>query len=245
NPGSPLEVQCNYPLQCVRGRNFHSSGIGAKFEVGPSLDRGGIIGHPNFAAHFSGGSTFISGDSTPLPSNLGLPPGIIMGTVASSNVAYIAAYDYTLNMPLTLALQASGGRVGINTTIPDQAFTVNGNASKGGGGSWAVFSDERLKDIKGGFTLGLKAVMQLQPLRYVYKRDNALGIKSEGEHIGFGAQAVQKIIPEAVMKNDKGYLLVNNDPIMWTMLNAIKEQQAQIERQQNAVTAQQQTIIEL
>jgi hypothetical protein len=47
---------------------------------------------------------------------------------------------------------------------------------------------------------------------------------------------MQKIIPEAVTKNDKGYLLVNNDPILWTMLNAIKEQQNQIEilRSQNA-----------
>src|SRR2546429_8024676 len=79
--------------------------------------------------------------------------------------------------------------------------------------------------------------MQLKPLRYEYKPDNALGIKSSGEHIGFSAQAVQKIIPEAVSKNDKGYLLVNNDPIMWTMLNAIKEQQAQIEQQQKQVIA--------
>jgi hypothetical protein len=42
---------------------------------------------------------------------------------------------------------------------------------------------------------------------------------------------VQKILPEAVTNNDKDYLLVNNDPIMWTMLNAIKEQAQQIEPQ--------------
>ena len=77
---------------------------------------------------------------------------------------------------------------------------------------------------------GIKAVMQLQPVRYEYKPDNALGLKSSGEYIGFGAQAVQKIIPEAVSKNDKGYLLVNNDPILWTMLNAIKEQQQQLQQ---------------
>ena len=70
--------------------------------------------------------------------------------------------------------------------------------------------------------------MQLQPLRYEYKPDNALGLKPLGEHIGFGAQEVQKISPEAVTKNDKGYLLVNNDPILSTMLNAIKEQQQTI-----------------
>ena len=71
--------------------------------------------------------------------------------------------------------------------------------------------------------------MQLQPIRYEYLKNNALGLKSEGEHIGFGAQTVQKIIPEAVTKNSEGYLMVNGDPILWTMLNAIKEQQKEIE----------------
>src|SRR6266496_2784925 len=126
----------------------------------------------------------------------------------------------------------SNGRVGIGTSSPDQTLSLGvGTASKPGGGSWAVFSDERLKNIRGRFTPGLKAVMQLQPIRYEYKPNNALDIKSEGESVGFSAQAVQKIIPEAVIKNDKGYLLINNDPIIWTMLNAIKEQQSQIERQ--------------
>jgi len=130
------------------------------------------------------------------------------------------------------------GRVGIGTAAPDQTLTVNGNASKVGGGSWATFSDERLKNIKGHFTPGLIAVMQLQPLRYEYKRDNALNLRSAAEHVGFSAQAVQKIIPEAVTQNDKGYLLVNNDPIMWTMLNAIKEQQQQIEALKKLVCAE-------
>jgi hypothetical protein len=125
----------------------------------------------------------------------------------------------------------STGRVGIGTTGPDQLLSVNGDASKAaGGGSWQVFSDERLKNIKGGFNSGLKAVMQLQPIRFEYKRDNALGLRTEGEHIGFGAQSLQKIVPEAVSRNANGYLQVNNDPILWTMLNAIKEQQKEIEQ---------------
>ena len=151
----------------------------------------------------------------------------------------------TLSPANYLMMINDGGMVGIGTVNPDRLLTVNGGASKSGGGSWDVFSDERLKNIKGRFTPGLKALMQLQPLRYEYKRDNALGIKSEGEHVGFGAQAVQKIIPEAVTKDDKGYLLVNNDPIMWTMLNAIKEQQTQIEQQRNEIAQQQQQIADL
>ena len=122
-----------------------------------------------------------------------------------------------------------GGNVGIGTTAPDLKLSVSGDADKSvGGGSWQFFSDERLKNIKGRFNSGLKAVMQLQPVRFQYKRDNALGLQSELEQVGFGAQALQKIIPEAVSKNANGYLMVNNDPILWTMLNAIKEQQKEI-----------------
>src|SRR6185369_15223527 len=134
-----------------------------------------------------------------------------------------------------LLLNPNGANVGIGTTAPTDLLSVNGTASKPGGGTWAVFSDERLKNIKGPFSTGLKALMQLQPLRYSYRKDNALGIKLEGDQIGFGAQAVQKVIPEAVTRNANGYLMVNSDPIIWTMLNAIKEQQQQIAKLETEV----------
>ncbi|HSE25773.1 MAG TPA: tail fiber domain-containing protein [Pyrinomonadaceae bacterium] len=135
-------------------------------------------------------------------------------------------FNSSVTVPLN-GLLVEGG-VGIGTTSPDQKLTVNGGASKPGGGSWLVFSDERLKNIKGRFNSGLKAVMQLQPIRYEYKPNNSMGITTTGEYIGFGAQQVQKVIPQAVSENDKGYLMVNNDPIVWAMLNAIKEQQQEI-----------------
>lgn len=123
----------------------------------------------------------------------------------------------------------TSGNVGIGTTAPDLKLSVSGDADKSvGGGSWQVFSDERLKNVKGNFNSGLKAVMQLQPIRYQYKLNNALGLQSETENVGFGAQSLQKVVPEAVTKNNNGYLMVNNDPILWTMLNAIKEQQKEI-----------------
>jgi hypothetical protein len=158
--------------------------------------------------------------------------GVIdFGFGGTAGFGWLQATDSTnLATNFGLLLNPNGGNVGIGTTAPTDTLSVNGTASKPGGGSWSVFSDERLKNIRGNFTSGLKAVMQLQPLRYEYRRNNALGIKSEGEHIGFGAQAVQKIIPEAVTTGSKGYLLVNNDPIIWAMLNAIKEQQQEIEQ---------------
>jgi hypothetical protein len=150
-------------------------------------------------------------------------PGLTLMVDNASGIMKFATGGTSEKMRIT-----SIGRVGIGTTAPDQLLSVNGDASKTGGNTWLAFSDERLKTIKGRFTPGLKAVMQLQPIRYEYLKNNALGLKSEGEHVGFGAQTLQKVIPEAVTKNADGYLMVNSDPIIWTMLNAIKEQQQEI-----------------
>ena len=123
----------------------------------------------------------------------------------------------------------ANGQVGIETTLPDNTLTVNGSADKPGGGSWGTFSDGRLKTVAGTYDAGLDAIMKLTPVRYHYKEQNAMGIKDDQEHVGFVAQEVEKVIPEAVTRNSQGYLLVNNDPILWTMLNALKEQQAEID----------------
>ncbi len=126
---------------------------------------------------------------------------------------------------------STSGNVGIGTTSPGSfKLAVNGSAAKPGGGSWSNFSDERLKTIHDTFDAGLEEVLKLQPIIYRYNKHNSLNLPDEGEHIGFSAQEVQKVISEAVSENSKGYLMLNNDPIMWAMLNAIKEQQAQIEQ---------------
>jgi hypothetical protein len=185
----------------------------------------------------TGGNVGI-GTATPkqkLHVRTGADENVVIGRFGDGSGPFIASEDDSGSVSgrrLTLASDTVvlNVRVAIGTNNADRTLTVNGGADKLGGGSWDTFSDERLKNIKGRFTPGIKALMQLQPLRYEYKPDNALGLKPSGEYIGFGAQAVQKIIPEAVSKNDKGYLLVNNDPILWTMLNAIKEQQQQLQQ---------------
>jgi len=126
----------------------------------------------------------------------------------------------------------SNVKVGIGTTTPDNNLTVNGTADKPGGGSWGTYSDRRLKTVDGGFNSGLSQILKLHPVRYRYNKENALGIQDSQEHVGLVAQDVQAVIPEAVTENSKGYLLLNNDPILWSMLNAIKEQQALIQKQQ-------------
>jgi hypothetical protein len=176
-------------------------------------------GNLNFAY---GGAVVLSTE------NIAAVGGGLNGFSAATTVQFFTAANTNTNTGTERMRILSNGRVGIGTTAPDQLLSVNGDASKAGGGSWQTFSDERLKKINGSYNSGLKAVMQLQPLRYEYKPNNAMGIKPVGERIGIGAHAVQQVIPEAVTKNAEGYLMVNNDPIIWTMLNAIKEQQKEI-----------------
>ncbi len=132
------------------------------------------------------------------------------------------------DQPTAVQINQYSGFVGIGTTSPDSLLTVNGSADKPGGGSWGTFSDARLKTLDGNFNSGLSQILKLHPVRYRYKAENAMGIRDRDEHVGFVAQEVRRAIPEAVTENSKGYLLVNNDPILWTMLNAIKEQQLEI-----------------
>jgi hypothetical protein len=140
----------------------------------------------------------------------------------------------------TLALNADGGdvnliqsgtgNVGIGTNNPALKLHVVGQAGKTeGGASWVIISDMRLKNSVTPFTPGLDAIKRLNPIKFRYRPENPLGLPSSHENVGFSAQEVQKVLPEAVTTNSSGYLQISSDPIFWTMLNAIKEQQTQIE----------------
>jgi len=123
------------------------------------------------------------------------------------------------------------GTVGIGTNDPGFfKLAVNGEAAKVGGGSWASYSDARLKDIGERYENGLEEITKIDPVKYRYKEDNALGLPSDGEYVGLIAQEVQEVIPEAVEQNKQGYLMVNEGPINYAMLNAIKELSAEIKR---------------
>jgi Chaperone of endosialidase len=146
------------------------------------------------------------------------------------NLAY--TWAWTSGKTITATLDSVGN------------FNITGNAFKPGGGSWSVASDARLKDVGGKFERGLRELLALEPVRYHYKRGNPAGLPSAEEYIGFIAQSVQKVIPEAVKPRPDGYLSVNNDPILWTMVNALKEEhhhneelQARVERLERNLAA--------
>jgi hypothetical protein len=123
------------------------------------------------------------------------------------------------------------GRVGIGTNAPTaqlhttgtvrfQAFGA-GTLQTDANGNLSVSSDERLKNIQGGFNRGLSALQEIQPIAYHWKQST--GYDTEGTYYGFSAQNVQANIPEAVGEDNRGYLTISDRPILATVVNATKE----------------------
>jgi hypothetical protein len=119
--------------------------------------------------------------------------------------------------------------LGIGVTAPVHKLQVAGTAGLSTGTAWTNTSDIRLKDIRGDYDKGLNEIMQLRTVKFNYKEDNPLGLPSDKEIIGFIAQEVEQVIPEAVVTRDDGYLELNVDPIHWALVNATQEQQEEIE----------------
>lgn len=118
------------------------------------------------------------------------------------------------------------------------------NAYKPGSGTWAVFSDKRLKkDIK-GYEKGLNELLEVNPVSYYYI-DSLYENAGNEEHVGVIAQDLEKIVPTMVSNfemmdkesNPKGeYLSVNPNEFTYMLINAVKEQQTIIEELQKEVS---------
>ncbi|HPS77766.1 MAG TPA: tail fiber domain-containing protein, partial [Thermoanaerobaculaceae bacterium] len=126
-----------------------------------------------------------------------------------------------------------GDKVFIGATATDPGsnlLVVNGAAAKPGGGSWATWSDARLKDVHGSYDRGLDDILQLRPVTYSYTKDNARNLPSDRSYVGFVAQDVQQVFPEAVTEESDGYLTLDDSSINAAVVNAIRELKAENDR---------------
>ena len=132
-----------------------------------------------------------------------------------------------------------GGNVGIGTNAPTRVLSVNGLANNSDG-AWGVFSDARIKTVTGKFTDGLNVIRQINPVTYNYNANAPL--KATGLQIGIVAQELEKIAPYMVSSiNYKGFTdlrEVSNQAYVFLLINAVKEQQLQIEKQQKETAVQ-------
>lgn len=106
----------------------------------------------------------------------------------------------------------------------DQAgnFTATANVT--------AFSDERLKENIQVIPNALDKVMQLDGVTFTRKKDGSVGT-------GVVAQQLQKVLPEAVLADKDGMLSVAYGNTVGLLIEAMKEQQRQIETLRAEITA--------
>ncbi len=126
-----------------------------------------------------------------------------------------------------MVVKKPSGNVGIGTSSPNFLLEVDGSAAKPDGGSWSNSSDERLKDITGRYNVGLDQIANLNPVSFYYKEGNPRGLPTDKEYIGFIAQEVQNVFPEAVSEGSDGYLDFNIHPVNVAVINGMKELKAE------------------
>ncbi|BAY44171.1 hypothetical protein SAMD00079811_17670 [Scytonema sp. HK-05] len=120
-------------------------------------------------------------------------------------------------------------RVGINTANPDQTLSIDGNASKTGGGTFAALSDARTKTNVTPYQRGLELIKQLSPVKFRYKPEfDAKGSDAGREYVGFVAQELQQVCPSMVLEtqrhNESSSLLMTDiSELTFTLVNAIKD----------------------
>jgi hypothetical protein len=106
-------------------------------------------------------------------------------------------------------------------------------------GNFYTPSDQRLKTKIETLSKALQAIDQLRGVRFEYKDQKRY---AKGPKIGVIAQELQKVFPEMVTKGSDGYLKVDYTQLTAVLIQAIKEQQLQINEMNIRLNRQQEQI---
>jgi hypothetical protein len=166
------------------------------------------------------GSSYANATAIGAYAYAGASNSLVLGSISGVNGA-------TNNTNVGIGTSSPGAALDVLGTVRFESLT-GGTLTTDGSGNVTASSDERLKDVVGDFTPGLSSILNLHPKRYHWNKKS--GLDTKNEYAGFIAQDVQKTIPQAVFENKNGMLSLQDRPIVAALVNAIKEQQAEIEK---------------
>ncbi len=114
---------------------------------------------------------------------------------------------------------------------------IAANDGRGRAETWETYSDSRIKSNQQTISYGLKEVLKMQPKEYLQHnslfRENSIDIlPQKNRNIGFIAQEMYQIIPEAVFKPENESLdlwSMSYEKLVPVLVKAIQEQQEIIE----------------
>ena len=129
----------------------------------------------------------------------------------------------------SLALQTAGGSVGIGTASPSYTLHVNGSVA--GTSAYNNLSDRRLKKNIVPIAGALAIIEQLQGVRFDWRKPDErtvgkhLNLPVNDPQVGFIAQEVQKVLPQAVTVADSGDHLMSTQEskVVPVLVEAVKQ----------------------
>jgi len=153
----------------------------------------------------------------------------IAGTAASNRLL-----ELSLASGSTVLVAQGDGKVGIGTNSPSQVLSVVGNITATG--TITSSSDIRFKRDVQPLNNALSSVLQIQPIYYYWKKEAFPSMRFGTERqLGFNAQEIEQLFPELVLTDAAGYKSVDYSRLTPVLVQAVKEQQARIEKQEQTL----------
>jgi hypothetical protein len=121
---------------------------------------------------------------------------------------------YAGGIAMLSLVESTGDYVGIKDTSPSYDLDVNGSIRATG--DVISNSDIRLKENISEMDSIVDKIKQLEPVNFTWKESNK-------QDIGLIAQDVEKIIPELVYTDNKGYKSISYQKLSVILLKALKE----------------------
>ena len=87
------------------------------------------------------------------------------------------------------------------------------------------YSDKQMKDIIGENLDAIDKINRIKVYDFTFKKDDL-----KTPHVGVIAQELQKVFPNAVTKDENGYLQIRHEDMFYAMINALKELDAKIKQ---------------
>ena len=154
-----------------------------------------------------------------------------------SNGIYIGAASTassgSVNSEIVIATNGPSGK-GANTGLinPNGGGVYQGNNSA----TWSVTSDARLKKNIVDNNTGLDAINKIQVRNFEYRLPEEIteipqdqAIAKTGIQLGAIAQELELVLPECVKQESTGIYTVDADPLIWYLVNAVKELKSEID----------------
>ena len=162
------------------------------------------------------------------------------GTGAGSQLRLMANGTISLTLGSENTIVGSGSNTKATIYSPNAAYRLwglgAGTLTTDANGNLIVSSDERLKDIEGDFTRGLKELRSLQPKIGKWKEGTGLDRTQSYVWPAIAKQLLASI-PEAVSIDADGNYTVDQNALSAAYLNAIKELDARVSKLEGASAA--------